>query len=129
MLSSDFWKNKKVLITGHTGFKGSWILLFLLNLGAEVYGFSLEPNETPNLFIDLYPDIRTKFTNFYGDICEYKLLENYVTEISPDIVIHLAAQPLVRESYRDPLLTWNTNVIGTLNLLESLKKLKVIAQW
>tara|TARA_Y100001968_G_C19436202_1_gene759841 strand:+ start:774 stop:1853 length:1080 start_codon:yes stop_codon:yes gene_type:complete len=119
--NKTFWKNKKIFLTGHTGFKGSWLLLWLIELGAEVYGYSLQEEKDDQLFNQIFPKLSSKFINKYNNILDKELLNISIKEFSPDIVFHLAAQPLVRESYKDPLNTWNTNVIGTLNLLESLK--------
>ena len=124
MMESNFWKNKKVLITGHTGFKGSWLLIYLLLNGAKVYGYSLPPVKSRNLFSDIYREIKDKFIHHEGNILDFELLKSLVKESQPDVVIHLAAQALVRESYNDPIGTWNTNLIGSINLLESLKDLK-----
>ena len=114
------YKNKKVLITGNTGFKGSWLSMILKNMGAEVLGYSLKPDTKPSLFeiCNLKNEVRT----VYGDIKDNKLLEETVTEFDPDIIFHLAAQPLVRLSYKDPRLTYETNVIGTLNVYEAARK-------
>ena len=117
------------MLTGHTGFKGSWLLLWLIELGAEVWGYALDADPTPNLFRLLEPEFNKeyKFTNhFYnhkGDITDLNTLSRFVAEAQPDVVFHLAAQALVRISYSDPLGTWATNVQGSLNLLEALKPL------
>jgi len=117
----DFYKNKKVLITGSSGFVGSWLTFALNEIGAKLYGISLEPNTSPSLFklLKLENNINQK----YIDICDAENLDNAIKEISPNIVFHLAAQPLVRESYLRIVETFNTNVLGTLNVLESCKKL------
>ncbi|RPG19634.1 MAG: CDP-glucose 4,6-dehydratase [Pelagibacteraceae bacterium TMED124] len=122
-LNEDFWHNKKVLLTGHTGFKGSWLLLLLIKLNAKVVGYALPPETKPNLFMELELNIKNKFINNFGDIRDKKNLHAIVNETKPDIVFHLAAQPLVRMSYQKPLETWDINVMGTLNLLDSLKDL------
>ncbi|MGN9134010.1 CDP-glucose 4,6-dehydratase [Clostridium sp. HCP1S3_B4] len=116
----NIYRNKKVLITGHTGFKGTWLTLILKKLGAEVLGYSLEPNTNPSLFniCNLHNEIK----NVYGDIRNSAFLEEIVKKFNPDIIFHLAAQPLVRLSYRNPKLTYDTNVIGTLNLYEAARK-------
>ena len=127
--NSDFWCGKRVLLTGHTGFKGSWLLLWLLELGAEVWGYSLDADSAPNLFRLLEPEFnkKHKLTNHFhghkGDITDLNTLFGFVTEAQPDVVFHLAAQALVRISYSDPLGTWAANVQGSLNLLEALKPL------
>lgn len=116
----QFYQNKKVLITGHTGFKGSWLSYLLLNAGAEVTGFSLRPPTTPSLFelLDLGKDMQS----FIGDIADLEQLSKVFHEVNPEIVLHLAAQPIVRESYKNPVLTYQTNVMGTVNVLECIRK-------
>ena len=118
----EFWKNKKVLITGHTGFKGSWLSLYLKELGAEVHGISLRPKNKINLFDQLGLDklIESNFIN----IKNKKLISKKISEINPDILFHLAAQPLVIESYKKTLETFETNIQGTINVIEAIKKLK-----
>ncbi len=114
------YKGKKVFITGHTGFKGSWLCLWLKKLGSEVCGYSLAPNTNPSMFLCL--DIENKIDkSVTGDILDKNLLEKSINDFKPDIVFHLAAQPLVRKSYKEPFLTYNTNVMGTLNVLEAAK--------
>lgn len=108
--------NKRILVTGHTGFTGSWLSQWLVNIGSDVYGFSLNPITNPSLFYLLNLD--KKLNSFIGDINDLKKLRNYVNEIKPDLIIHLAAQPLVTESYIDPINTFATNAMGTANLLE-----------
>lgn len=117
-IKPDFWKGKRVLLTGHTGFKGAWTALFLEYLGAQVSGISLPPSTDPNLFEILFPQGLTQF----GDIRDKKKLEEKIESIDPEIVFHMAAQPLVLESYRDPYTTMETNIMGTVNLLEVLRK-------
>jgi CDP-glucose 4,6-dehydratase len=114
-----FWSGKRVLLTGHTGFKGSWLALWLNKLGAELTGVSLPPATDPNLFTLARGNelIDSRFI----DIRDAEQLSRLASEVSPDMVFHLAAQPLVREGYRHPLGTFATNVIGTANLLESLR--------
>ena len=116
----SIYKNKKVIITGHTGFKGTWLTLILKKLGAEVLGYSLEPNTNPSLFNIC--NLNNGIKNFYGDIRNDKFLEEVIKEFNPDIIFHLAAQPLVRLSYKNPKLTYETNVIGTLNIYEAARK-------
>lgn len=116
-----FWKNKKVLITGHTGFKGSWLSLILLNWGCEVYGISLKPTEELNLFNSL--NFEKDLNHNLIDIRNSELFKSKVKEIKPDIIFHLAAQPLVRDSYLSPVDTWEVNVNGTINLLEAVRDL------
>lgn len=115
---NNIYKGKKVFLTGHTGFKGSWLSLWLTSLGADVCGFSLIPNTIPSMFKEL--NIENKITkSIIGDLLDEQLLENSMNDFQPDIVFHLAAQPLVRLSYAEPILTYKTNVIGTLNVLET----------
>ena len=117
---NNIYKNKKVFLTGHTGFKGSWLALWLTNLGAKVCGYSLAPNTNPSMFVEL--DIKNKLEkSIIGDILDYDLLNKSMKEFQPDIVFHLAAQPLVRLSYSEPIMTYKTNVIGSLNVLECAK--------
>lgn len=117
--NTDFWRGKRVLLTGHTGFKGSWLVHWLTRLGAEVCGVALEPATDPNLFGLLGIDARIQ--NRYEDIRDAKTLAAVVAQADPEIVFHLAAQALVRASYRDPLGTFSTNVLGTANLLDALR--------
>ncbi len=118
----DFYKNKKILITGSSGFVGSWLAITLNQMGAKLHGISLEPNTSPSLFKLL--SLEDQMNQQYIDICDFKNLSQAIEKISPDIVFHLAAQPLVRESYIKTIETFNTNVIGTLNVLESCKNLE-----
>lgn len=121
-MNDDFWRGKKVFLTGHTGFKGSWLSLWLHSLGAEVTGYSLEPPTQPSLF-ELC-NIREKINSIVGDIRDLDKLERTLMKADPDIIIHMAAQPLVRESYIDPLETYSTNIMGTVNLFEAIRKCK-----
>lgn len=123
-INCSFWKNKKVFLTGNTGFKGSWTTMFLNYLGAKVYGFSLAPNTQPTLYKILDLNNVVKFQE--GDINDYHLLKKSMIDADPDIVIHMAAQPLVRASYTAPLKTFNTNVIGTCNVLEAARFCKSV---
>ena len=113
----DTYKGKRVLVTGHTGFKGSWLTLWLKEMGAEVCGYALAPNTTPNLFHAA--QVAEGITSVIGDIRDRELLNKTFRDFKPEIVFHLAAQPLVRLSYAEPVLTYETNVIGTLNVLEA----------
>lgn len=115
----DVYRNKKVLVTGHTGFKGSWLSEWLLLLGAEVTGYSLPPPTRPSLFEQLGLDSR--MLNTVGDVRDLAALTRQVKETAPDFVFHLAAQSLVRRSYADPVETYATNIMGTVNLLEALR--------
>lgn len=118
--TEHFYKGKRVWITGHTGFKGTWLCKILLELGAEVGGYALEPNEEQLLFE--MSDIKPHITNIYGNICDLEKLTKEMKSFNPDIVIHMAAQPLVRESYRNPVETYHTNVLGTVNILEAVRQ-------
>lgn len=115
---NNFYKGKRVFLTGHTGFKGSWLALWLTKLGAEVCGYSLCPNTNPSMFIEL--DIQNKISkSIIADILDFERLQKEINDFKPQIVFHLAAQPLVRLSYSEPVLTYQTNVIGSLNVLEA----------
>jgi CDP-glucose 4,6-dehydratase len=118
---NDFWRGKRVLVTGHSGFKGSWLTLALHRLGAKVTGISLPPLTTPNLFADA--KIGDLCRSHFFDIRDAAGLAGLIRAARPEIVFHLAAQPLVRESYRDPLTTLETNVMGTAHVLEALRGL------
>ena len=122
MNSFSSFKGKKVLITGHTGFKGSWLAAWMDILQAEVVGIGLEPPTKPSHFNTA--NLTDKIQHIILDIRDKKSLEEAIQNIQPDYVFHLAAQSLVRKSYEDPLETWNTNLNGTLNVLETLRKLK-----
>lgn len=119
MFEMSFYKNKKVFVTGHTGFKGSWLCKILVNAGAEVTGYSLNPPTEPSLFeiADIASDIRSVI----GDVRDYVALKATFDEAQPEIVLHLAAQPIVRDSYKDPAYTYETNVMGTVNILECVR--------
>lgn len=112
-----FWKGKKVFLTGHTGFKGSWMSLWLERLGASVTGYSLAPPTTPSLFESA--SVASGIDSINGDVCDLPHLRRVMAACQPEIVLHLAAQSLVRVSYEDPILTYQTNVMGTANLLEA----------
>lgn len=115
----EWYEGKKVFLTGHTGFKGAWLSEILLNTGAEVTGFSLTPNTEVSLY-DLL-GLSSRMNSVIGDIRNYSLLKEIYDETQPDVVFHLAAQPLVRDSYEDPRYTYETNVMGTVNLLECIR--------
>jgi len=125
MIEASFWARRRVLLTGHTGFKGSWLLLWLQHLGAEVWGYSLEPDKDSSLFKQLATDRKSEkgWHHQIGNLADKASLEDLIINAQPEVVFHLAAQPLVRQSYKDPLGTWSTNVIGSLNLLEALRPL------
>lgn len=120
VIMSDFWRDKKVFLTGHTGFKGSWLSLWLHSLGAKVYGYALKPPTSINLFTEA--NIHTFIeSNTIADIRDMTQLEKSIKNAQPDIVIHMAAQPLVRQSYIDPVETYSTNVMGTVSLMEAVR--------
>ncbi|MEM7670082.1 MAG: CDP-glucose 4,6-dehydratase, partial [Pseudomonadota bacterium] len=119
LAGSDFWRGKRVLLTGHTGFKGSWMSLVLERLGSHVAGFALAPDQKPNLFRQIAPF--SDHRSIIGDVADTGLLEETIGAFLPQIVIHMAAQPLVRRSYEAPVETFLTNVQGTANLLNALR--------
>ena len=121
-LNKNFWQNKNVLITGHTGFKGSWLTLWLNMMGAKILGCSLEPATNPNLFSEL--NLAKSIDHRICDIRDYEKLLAIFQSFKPEIVFHLAAQPLVRYSYQNPLETYQTNVLGTVNVLEAIRQTK-----
>lgn len=117
----SFWSGKRVAVTGHTGFKGGWLSLWLARMGAEVSGFSLEPNTKPSFFE--IANVQSGLANHViGDIRDFEILKKFIDRSRPEIVIHMAAQALVRRSYVDPLETLSTNVMGTANLLEACRQ-------
>lgn len=118
-LNLEFYKGKKVLLTGHTGFKGSWMSRVLVNAGAILTGYSLNPPTTPNLFS--MADVESRMTSVIGDIRDLDHLKQVFKQSQPEIVIHMAAQPIVRDSYKDPVYTYETNVMGTVNVLECIR--------
>lgn len=115
----SFYKGKRVFVTGHTGFKGSWLCKILANAGAIVTGYSLNPPTSPSLFE--IANIEQDIHSVIGDIRDYKTLKAAFDEAQPEIVLHLAAQPIVRDSYKDPAYTYETNVMGTVNILECVR--------
>ena len=119
-VDSSFWKGKKVYLTGHTGFKGSWLSLWLQNMGVIVKGYSLDVNTKPALFTSA--NVAAEMESEIGDIRNLDQLTKSMVSFSPDILIHMAAQPLVRLSYQEPVETYTTNVIGTVNVLEAARK-------
>ena len=119
-VDTSFWKGKKVYLTGHTGFKGSWLSLWLQNMGALVKGYSLDVNTNPALFIKA--NVAAGMDSEIGDIRDLKQMTKSMVSFSPEILIHMAAQPLVRVSYQEPVETYKTNVIGTVNVLEAARK-------
>lgn len=121
MINFDFYKNKKILITGHTGFKGSWLCKILQYLEAEVAGYALMPPTNPSLYE--IAKMGSAVHSFIGDIRDKERLMNVFHKVQPEIVIHMAAQPLVRESYTEPVYTYETNVMGTVNVLECIRRI------
>lgn len=119
MLELSFFKGKKVLVTGHTGFKGTWLCRILVNAGADVTGYSLQPSTNPNLYS--LADLDDKMNSIIGDIRDFGHLKSVFEEFQPEIVMHLAAQPIVRDSYKDPRYTYETNVMGTVNIMECVR--------
>lgn len=119
-LFDNIYHDRKVLITGHTGFKGSWLCMLLHRLGAEVYGYALEPPTQPSLFKEAHIDELANST--IGDIRDYNHLLLTLQSVNPEIVIHMAAQPIVRESYKNPRETYEVNVMGTVNLLDAIRQ-------
>ena len=117
MVDQEFWGGKRVFLTGHTGFKGSWLSLWLNELGAVVHGYALEPNTTPSLFVEA--QVGSKIDSEIGDIRDLDQLQESMAKFNPDVLIHMAAQPLVRLSYQEPVETYETNVMGTVNVLEA----------
>ena len=124
MLNLNFYNGKKILITGHTGFKGTWLCKILANNGANVVGFALKPPTTPNLFE--LSGVAGRIKSVFGDIRDYDLLKRIFDEEKPEIVIHMAAQPLVRDSYNEPKYTYEVNVLGTINVLECVRLTKSV---
>lgn len=121
MVDLNFYKNKKVFVTGHTGFKGSWLCHILKLAGAEVMGYSLAPQTKPDLFTLSGLDQDTHVQTVIGDVRNLEKLKKSLTAFQPEIVIHMAAQPIVRDSYEDPVYTYETNVMGTVNILEAVR--------
>ena len=119
LVNFSFWKNRKVAVTGHTGFKGSWLTLWLNELQAEVHGFAQIPHTNPSLFDEL--DLKSSLFHRIGDIENFDAVKEWLNLAQPEVIFHLAAQPLVRISCKAPLQTWKSNVFGTLNLLEAIR--------
>ena len=122
MINKSFFRGKKIIITGHTGFKGSWLTLWLLNLGANIVGVSNNIPTKPSLFKIL--KLRNKIKHIKLDIRNYKKLNKIINKEKPDFIFHLAAQAIVKKSYEDPIFNWETNTLGTINILQSLRRLK-----
>ncbi len=124
MLDLSFYQGKKVLVTGHTGFKGTWLCKILINAGANVCGYSLEPPTNPNIF--QLSKIEKSMKSIIGDVRNFDYLKKVFDEFEPEIVLHLAAQPIVRESYNNPVYTYETNVMGTVNICECVRLTKSV---
>lgn len=115
---------KKVFVTGHTGFTGGWTCLWLKSIGAEVYGYALEPQTTPSFYYDL--GLKEEIKSKFGDICNYAELHEAIENFQPDLILHLAAQPLVRKSYREPAQTFLVNAQGTVHVLDAARNIKSV---
>ena len=124
-INKNFWKNKKVFVTGHTGFKGSWLCIFLNSLGSKVTGYSLKPKSNPNLY-KLSNVKKVIEKSIISDVRNYKKLHKSIKESKAEIVFHLAAQPLVRDSYRNPKETFDININGTINVIESVRNIPAV---
>lgn len=122
MISRTFWKGRNVFLTGHTGFKGSWLVLWLRSLGANVTGYALDPPTQPNLYEQAR--VSDSVRSVCGDVGDFARLKSALSIAQPDVVIHMAAQSVVRRGYEDPILTYSTNVMGTVNLFEAIRQLK-----
>lgn len=119
-MEQTFFKGKKILVTGHTGFKGSWLCELLFYLGAEVTGYGLEPPTTPSMY--QICGLERRMQSEYGDIRDLEHLRKVMEQVQPELVLHMAAQPLVREGYRSPVYTYDVNVMGTVNILECVRE-------
>jgi CDP-glucose 4,6-dehydratase len=122
MLNRSFWKRRKVFLTGHTGFKGSWLSMWLRSLEAEVTGYSLEPPTQPNLFEQASAGRGVR--SIHGDVRDFTALKSAISKCRPELVIHMAAQSVVSRGYADPIETYSSNVMGTVHLLEALRQLQ-----
>jgi len=122
MLNRSFWKGRRVFLTGHTGFKGSWLSLWLHALGADVTGYALEPPTRPSLFVQA--GVSSAVKSMCADIRDFSRLRSAIADSRPEVVIHMAAQSVVRRGYEDPIETYSTNVMGTVHLLEALRQLE-----
>ena len=124
MKLKQFYRNKKILVTGATGFKGAWLCLWLKIMGAKVYGIGYKPNNNKRLFDQL--NLSKKIYFNYVDVRNYKKMNNFILKTKPQIVFHLAAQPIISKSYEKPMYTYEVNSLGTLNLIDIIKKNKFI---
>jgi CDP-glucose 4,6-dehydratase len=122
VINSDFWRARRVFLTGHTGFKGSWMSLWLQSMGAIVTGFALAPATKPNLFEEA--KVALGMNSVIGDIRDLESLKKAIQHADPEIIFHMAAQPLVRYSYQNPVETYSTNVMGTVHLLDVSRSLQ-----
>lgn len=123
-VNTSFWKGKRVFLTGHTGFKGSWLSIWLQSMGADLHGLALTPPSTPALFDEA--GVVSGMNNTIGDIRDYKTVHDAIKTCKPDIIIHMAAQPLVRYSYHAPIETYATNVMGTVHVLEAARQVGTV---
>ncbi len=123
-MNPEFWLGRRVFLTGHTGFKGSWLSLWLQQMGAELTGFALKPSTNPSLF--QAADIQSGMKSIIGDVRDLQAIQKAMNEAQPEVVIHMAAQPLVLYSYENPVETYATNVMGTVHLLESVRSCKTV---
>lgn len=121
VINQRFWCGRKVFVTGHTGFKGSWLCLWLQQLGAKVTGYALEPPTTPSIFTEAKVEKGLE-KSIVGDVRDAEFFTQFMQQVEPEIVIHMAAQPLVRYSYANPVDTYSTNIMGTVNMLEAVRK-------
>ena len=119
-VNKSFWQSKRIFLTGHTGFKGSWLSLWLQSMGADVYGLALPPPSSPSLFT--VADVGYGMSSTMGDIRDYSVVLDSMRNCRPDLIIHMAAQPLVRASYLNPVETYATNVMGTIHVLEAARR-------
>ena len=124
-INSSFWKGRSVFLTGHTGFKGGWIALWLTQMGAKVHGYSLKAKNNPNFFNETQLKDRLSSSTI-SNIQNFSALKSSMLHATPSVIIHMAAQPLVRESYNSPVETFKTNIMGTINLLEAARKISTV---
>jgi CDP-glucose 4,6-dehydratase len=122
VLNRNFWKGRKVLITGHTGFKGSWLSLWLSSLGADLSGYALRPPTEPSLFRQA--NVQECVSTMFADVRDFSQLKGVIADRKPEIILHLAAQSVVRAGYDDPIETYSSNVMGTVNLFEAVRQLE-----
>ena len=122
MLNRSFWKGRRVFLTGHTGFKGSWLTLWLDALGASVTGYALDPPTEPSLFVQA--EVARHVRSITADIRDFPRLKAAIDECRPEVVVHMAAQSVVRRGHEDPIETYSSNVMGTVHVLEALRQLR-----